>query len=582
MRAVTSATELIDLEINVDVNGVDLSGRVRRLDLSFHFDSGAWSLDLAFDNNRTEWVDNNLGLGPNDPNSTYNAAAPLLGAYHAVTFKIRKTGVEAWTTLFEGWVGPGPREEPEDWGQADEVTITCVGCSQPLKDAMIEKRLALKYTNAVISSIGDPCLLNQIIQDQFGAGTSFAVKYIDNPDKSVSEYVVSNVSVWKALENALAPTGYRLIERWHAGSGAFFPCVMDPDRTKTVPDITYSGDFDKRRISGSESDVRTYVGVIYCVAGTDEENYVYDEASDEIKAKFGIPDGAGGRIHKKMVYRTQERSLVDSESEARALVSYILWDVQEPTPDCGIHIPFWDPRFEPFDLFRAEGETYDTDLGIMEIRWSWSFDNPLGETELTGTAGRIIGARNLWLDRDVKRPGVDVEDRVDDLSPRIPPQPSVPQLDGSWYIGEDGTPQPVLDLRYHGAIPWWVKERIVSVTTFTVQDSGTASGGGDAYLDDSSKAWTPGNFSGGSRDWMLITGGTGIGQERKIKENTATRITVQSDWNTNPDGTSTYVILRQDRNPTEEYSDVGPYHRLTGWQEGRYVGVKVSLSPVGR
>jgi len=585
MRAVASAAELLDLEINVDVNGTDLSGRVKSLSLFSHFDAGAWSLDLVFDNNGPEWIDDgaDLGLGPNDPNSAYNAGGvPLLGAYHAVTLKIRKTGVGAWTTMFEGFIGPGPRDEGEDWGAADEVNITCVGCSQPLKDAMVEKRLALRYTDAVISSIGDPCLLNRIIQDQFGTGTSYAVKYIDNPDKSVSEYVVSNVSVWAALENALAPTGYRLIERWHAGSSAFFPCVMDPQRLKVVPDITYSGDFDRRRISGSESDVRTYIAVVYGDADEHEEKYVYDEASDAIKAKFGIPDGAGGRLHKIMVYRTQERSLIDSESEARSLAADIRSDLQEPTPDCAIHIPFWDPRFEPFDLFRAIGENYTTDLGVMEVRWSWSFNNPLGETELTGAVDKIIGAKDLWLSGDVKRGDVSYKQRIEDLSSRKPDQPDAPQLDGSWYIGEAGTPQPVVDVSYHAAVPWWVKERIVSVSTLTIKDAGTASAGGDNYLDDSGKAWTPGNFSGGSRDWLFITGGPGVGQERRIKENSATRITVQSNWGTNPDATSTYAILRQDRNPSEEYSDVGPYHRLSGWQEGRYVGVKVALRPAGR
>jgi len=56
MRAVTSAAELLDLEINLNVNGTDLSGRVKSLSLSSHFDAGAWSLDLVFDNNAPEWV----------------------------------------------------------------------------------------------------------------------------------------------------------------------------------------------------------------------------------------------------------------------------------------------------------------------------------------------------------------------------------------------------------------------------------------------------------------------------------------------------------------------------------------------
>ena len=70
-------------------------------------------------------------------------------------------------------------------------------------------------------------------------------------------------------------------------------------------------------------------------------------------------------------------------------------------------------------------------------------------------------------------------------------------------------------------------------------DSGTATAGASLTLTDSGKAWS-------TDAWLYyivrITGGTGSGQERYIASNTATVLTVDSAWTTNPDATSTYTI----------------------------------------
>ena len=71
-------------------------------------------------------------------------------------------------------------------------------------------------------------------------------------------------------------------------------------------------------------------------------------------------------------------------------------------------------------------------------------------------------------------------------------------------------------------------------------DNGTATGGGSNYLDDTSKSWSADQFNGGK---IFIYDGTGEGQIRDISDTTATRITVSSNWDTNPDSTSRYVIL---------------------------------------
>jgi hypothetical protein len=70
-------------------------------------------------------------------------------------------------------------------------------------------------------------------------------------------------------------------------------------------------------------------------------------------------------------------------------------------------------------------------------------------------------------------------------------------------------------------------------------ESGTSSSGTATTLTDSSKAWTTNRWA---NYYLVITGGTGIGQGRSIVSNTDTAITVTPPFDTNPDSTSTYRI----------------------------------------
>jgi len=73
----------------------------------------------------------------------------------------------------------------------------------------------------------------------------------------------------------------------------------------------------------------------------------------------------------------------------------------------------------------------------------------------------------------------------------------------------------------------------------TVLTSGTATAGTATTLTNSGAAWGTTQYVG---KWVEITGGTGIGQTRKIASHTATALTVAS-WTTTPDTTSTYQII---------------------------------------
>jgi hypothetical protein len=71
--------------------------------------------------------------------------------------------------------------------------------------------------------------------------------------------------------------------------------------------------------------------------------------------------------------------------------------------------------------------------------------------------------------------------------------------------------------------------------------SGTSTGSnGQITLNDTGKAWTVNAFVNGA---VRINSGTGAGQTRKIRSNTATALTLKEPWVVVPDATSTYEVF---------------------------------------
>ncbi|MFZ2970230.1 MAG: LamG domain-containing protein, partial [Minisyncoccia bacterium] len=80
--------------------------------------------------------------------------------------------------------------------------------------------------------------------------------------------------------------------------------------------------------------------------------------------------------------------------------------------------------------------------------------------------------------------------------------------------------------------------------------TGTAEAGAANTLTDNNKSWTTNEWAG---ETIEITGGTGSGQTRTVSSNTATIITVSSNWTTNPDATSVYRITSKDEWTTGKF-----------------------------
>jgi hypothetical protein len=87
------------------------------------------------------------------------------------------------------------------------------------------------------------------------------------------------------------------------------------------------------------------------------------------------------------------------------------------------------------------------------------------------------------------------------------------------------------------ATPSWLDNNYKSFAT------GTATAGGANTISNSGKNWTVNQWTNSQ---IRITAGTGIGQIRTISSNTATQITVSTNWTVNPDNTSQYSIEGND------------------------------------
>jgi hypothetical protein len=87
----------------------------------------------------------------------------------------------------------------------------------------------------------------------------------------------------------------------------------------------------------------------------------------------------------------------------------------------------------------------------------------------------------------------------------------------------------------------------------TALDSGTASAGDTLVLGDSSKNWTDNAFT---NKVLKLTGGTGSGQVRNITSNTDFILTIDKEWDTTPDNTTTYQII-------DGFSRMGNVARIT-------------------
>lgn len=124
---------------------------------------------------------------------------------------------------------------------------------------------------------------------------------------------------------------------------------------------------------------------------------------------------------------------------------------------------------------------------------------------------------------------------------------------------------------------------LIRINFASAGDSGTATGAGPSNntLADTSKSWTTNEFLG---DQIVLTGGTGAGQERTITYHDNQVVTVDTNWGTNPDSTTTYVIAKRLKSldyPEWGTATAGAANTITdsskSWTTNMWAGYKVRI-----
>jgi len=399
MRTIVGANDVVSclplLEVkDGDGTWTDITSRLFSVTINDSLDADSTSVTLHLRNQPDVWVTGgtNENLDPLDINSSYYISGePLLGRYHDVRLKISKDGGSNYYTVFQGYAGPETVSVDTSVKRDDTIIFNPCDLSFPYKALHFYDHLIYKNADAI-------SIMSQIFTDH---GFNQEVTTVDDPNHHVIEIETGETNVWSVQKALIEPTGYIYRIKWN--TDAFKPCVYDPDRDKTVPDKVFSGTFQYRKLDISEADVRTKVVVIYRNRNTGNIEYAQAE-DEEARNKYGIPDGYGNKIHNTMWYSAQGTgnyySIIDTPGEARTLAEYILYDLKEPVPDIEVKIPRIDPGLEIHDLLSFVGEDYTVNLGVTSINWSWSTNNPIGETIVRGTADRVIGEFNLWLAKD--------------------------------------------------------------------------------------------------------------------------------------------------------------------------------------
>lgn len=428
MRDIANATAKTRVFIDVEVDHTDgttksLEGRCYGVRWGSDINRKDWWCDLQF-HNKPEQVSNNLSLDPLDQNSTLNqdgssAYKKLLSDWHNVRVKIRKDGGDPWALIFSGYAVrvPGAFQHLEG---GDNVAFTPVGEAHPYKALPRLSKWVYEGRDAA-------SLLASILGDSEFQSDRAHVVVVDDPGFYVTEYTTGEVTTFEAMQAAIKRTGYILAVRYHPsgtafndGSGlsasadGFYLTLYDPLRvggtvsaaesvllqSSRTPDATLTGDYVSRVIELDIKDVRTWIEVDYMdsVMGRIRSVIVEDIAA---QALYGIPDGAGNRLHRPMRLVEQTNSYLDTEGEVTDYAYACLHDTSAPIPDAVIELPYCWPNPEPHDLIRVVCDDYTIEIGVMSVEHYVGMDNWTGSTTIRGTIDKVIGERAYWINQDM-------------------------------------------------------------------------------------------------------------------------------------------------------------------------------------
>jgi len=418
--------------------------RVFGVELSVDIDNPSWQCSrLEFRNNPQ------LGpsLDPDDPTSDFNdgtIADTILHPKHKMEVLLSKDYGSTWVQKFRGEVGKpsGRRKVDRD----DVITISPKDASLPLKEPVIEGVDATKQQPYEFNDIYIEDLIDEIIQLK-GHDISLDRTHSDIPNFLIRRDEIKGITPWKAAQNVANKVGHKLTFR-NVGVGSGIKLILlDPDRgklegrlekgdTEWTIDETFAGGWDIRETEKDQMDVRTGCRVHYVDRNLGQHSVFVEDAW--ALENYGARDYKGGRIPRNMVLVEEDKSHIDTETEAKNYAHYNLGDQNAPESTVDYGVRHAHPGLQLYDILEFTGsQDYDVQMVATDISISVGYeDRQRGDTQIHGTMERVRGSRKYWFEMGHLPDEIDAY-RGDQKPPPTPEDP--PGLEKTNYIDDTET-----------------------------------------------------------------------------------------------------------------------------------------------
>jgi hypothetical protein len=241
-------------------------------------------------------------------------------------------------------------------------------------------------------------ILQQLITDHVSSPPTLYVP--TSPSWSIRFFQQQRQSVWEAVRALVTQIGWDIRYQWDNGTSAFRLTLIQPDRTKSVDDHTFTAGavMGVSQCEQKIDDIRNAVRVVYSDS-TDRD------ANGEPKRKtLDVTDSTSISNYGRRFMEIAEGSTsnIDSSSEATTLANAALDDLSTPVLDFSPEVELF-PFAQLGDLygFSADRVHFDTDQHLAVVGIEHSVDQGTAQTHFT-VRGKPSGGIDRWLEQDTR------------------------------------------------------------------------------------------------------------------------------------------------------------------------------------
>ena len=257
-----------------------------------------------------------------------------------------------------------------------------------------------------------------------------------SPSYQVTQFGYDREPVLEGVTRLAQVIGWDVRYRWDSGTSSWRFTLQDPDRTKTIPDVTIGASqyIDVETLAIDRSEVRNSVTV-----------------------KWG-PNTVGGRIAKlyedgvsisrfrtrSIVIEEASDSAINTEAEADALAAAVLADLANPKAEQAIEmLYFWPVELQDLQRFSPNGVHYNVaqDLAVVRYRHVLGRNGGTEHRTIVQVRGKPAGSYLKWIGRSANPVLPTEKDPI--LAMKLVRRPSTndTQVDLDVYVA-DSTPAP--------------------------------------------------------------------------------------------------------------------------------------------